>query len=56
MNAFMRDKISTLVEFPLTDLDLTDFVKHKTHERQVYDLFAVSNHMGGLGGEMITLS
>lgn len=56
-NRTFRDKLDNLVEFPLTDFDLTDRVGDKTWiqqerggERLVYDLFAVDNHYGGLGG------
>eukprot|EP00727_Mastigamoeba_balamuthi_P010597 m51a1_g616 putative ubiquitin carboxyl-terminal hydrolase 11 (873) ;mRNA; f:101802-105321 len=48
-----RDKLDNLVDFPLVGLDLTRFVVgpdpagDKTY---IYDLYAVSNHMGGLGG------
>jgi ubiquitin carboxyl-terminal hydrolase 4/11/15 len=52
-----RDKLDNLVEFPLRDFDLTDRVGDKTWIQQerggeelVYDLFAVDNHYGGLGG------
>ncbi len=39
-----------LVEFPLEGLDLSSFVLSKTDKPPIYDLFAVSNHSGGLGG------
>lgn len=52
-----RDKIDTLIDFPLVDLDLRDIVKHWEkggsggEERPpIYDCYAVSNHFGGLGG------
>jgi ubiquitin C-terminal hydrolase len=49
-----RDKITTLVEFPLEGLDLTPYLQSKcgagTGELAIYDCFAVSNHMGGLMG------
>ncbi|KAG8687461.1 CSN-associated deubiquitinating enzyme Ubp12 [Ceratobasidium sp. 423] len=45
----MRDKIDALVEFPITGLDLNDRVG-ESEEECVYDLFAVDEHMGGLGG------
>lgn len=64
-----RSKIQTLVNFPIYDLDLSefelarkDFGKHKEHhvddhfdhpvppQRSIYDLVAVSNHMGSLSG------
>ncbi len=48
-----RDKIDTLIDFPLTDLDLRSVVKHNNWEvgqEPIYDCYAVSNHFGGLGG------
>ena len=50
------DKIDVPVDFPIEGLDLTDLALGKGTEtstssrRQVYDLFAVSNHYDGLGG------
>jgi ubiquitin carboxyl-terminal hydrolase 4/11/15 len=46
-----REKIGRLVDFPLHGLDLSRFVRGAQEETApVYDLFAVSNHMGGLHG------
>eukprot|EP00501_MAST-03F_sp_TOSAG23-6_P000861 GSMAST32.ASY1.ANO1.897.1 assembled CDS len=46
-----RDKISSMVDFPLEGLDLSPFVMSATNDDDyIYDLFAVSNHSGGLGG------
>ncbi|CAH8518181.1 unnamed protein product [Schistosoma rodhaini] len=46
-----HDKIDTLLEFPLTGLNLTSRVlEKKPDEKFIYDLVAVSNHMGYLGG------
>lgn len=46
-----RDKITSLIDFPLEGLDLRGMVSHYTQEEKpVYDLYAVSNHYGGLGG------
>lgn len=46
-----RDKIDALIEFPIEALDLTDRVGNKEEgKEQIYDLFAVDNHYGGLGG------
>eukprot|EP00455_Lapot_gusevi_P051558 TRINITY_DN7719_c0_g1_i17.p1 TRINITY_DN7719_c0_g1~~TRINITY_DN7719_c0_g1_i17.p1 ORF type:complete len:137 (+),score=25.05 TRINITY_DN7719_c0_g1_i17:315-725(+) len=48
---FSRDKITTAVDFPLTALDLTQFTAADApHPPGRYDLFAVANHMGSLGG------
>jgi len=47
----LRDKISTFVDFPVKGLDMTNRVlSNKTGEPLIYDLYAVSNHFGGLGG------
>ncbi|KAL3786551.1 hypothetical protein HJC23_006801 [Cyclotella cryptica] len=46
-----RDKIDTLIDFPLNNLDLREFVTHwEEGEEPIYDCYAVSNHFGGLGG------
>ncbi|KAL7467546.1 hypothetical protein ACHAXS_007788 [Conticribra weissflogii] len=46
-----RNKIDTLIDFPLNDLDLRDVVMHwDDGEEPIYDCYAVSNHFGGLGG------
>jgi hypothetical protein len=49
-NRYWRDKIGTLVDFPLEGLDMSNWLVKKTGESPIYDLYAVSNHMGGLGG------
>ncbi|KAJ1299573.1 hypothetical protein OPQ81_002539 [Rhizoctonia solani] len=47
----MRDKIDALIEFPITGLDLNARVGEGGETGGcVYDLFAVDEHMGGLGG------
>ncbi|ORZ14952.1 hypothetical protein BCR41DRAFT_80413 [Lobosporangium transversale] len=46
-----RDKIDAMVDFPIEGLDLsTKTLKENNREDNIYDLFGVSNHMGGLGG------
>lgn len=46
-----RDKIDLFIDCPLYDLDLSQFVLNPTEKINAkYDLIAVSNHMGGLGG------
>jgi len=47
---YWRDKLDTYVEFPLKGLDLTPFTQGEHKPTQLYDLFAISNHYGGLGG------
>lgn len=49
---FTREKLDSIVEFPLRDLDFSDFLLRKTLSSEEppsrYDLIAVSNHYGGL--------
>eukprot|EP00741_Cyanophora_paradoxa_P015306 tig00000194_g14775.t1 len=52
---YTRDKIETLVSFPINGLNMAPYIAgpdrdHVTHGHAIYDLFAVSNHFGGLGG------
>eukprot|EP01103_Thecamoeba_quadrilineata_P004151 TRINITY_DN1387_c0_g1_i4.p1 TRINITY_DN1387_c0_g1~~TRINITY_DN1387_c0_g1_i4.p1 ORF type:complete len:787 (+),score=121.77 TRINITY_DN1387_c0_g1_i4:945-3305(+) len=45
------EKVTTFVEYPLTDLDLSSVVNDpQEKENAVYDLIAVSNHSGHPGG------
>jgi ubiquitin C-terminal hydrolase len=47
-----RDKIDSLVDFPLNDLDMSPYVLSHAPRgtAPVYDLYAVVNHFGGMGG------
>lgn len=45
-----RDKIDDKVDFPVEGLDLSNKVGFPEGKSLVYDLFAVDNHYGGLGG------
>lgn len=45
-----REKISSMVDFPIEGLDMGPFVMNGDGDDYIYDLFAVSNHSGGLGG------
>lgn len=47
-----RDKIDTLVEFPVDNLDMSEYVLNPAQKKQkmIYNLIGVSNHFGGLGG------
>ncbi|UPX21192.1 Ubiquitinyl hydrolase 1 [Ascochyta rabiei] len=45
-----RDKIDDKVDFPVEGLNLTGKVGFPEDKSLVYDLFAVDNHYGGLGG------
>ena len=42
-------KIENLVEFPIEGLNLKEYLPNK-NEDNIYDLFAVANHVGGLHG------
>jgi ubiquitin carboxyl-terminal hydrolase 4/11/15 len=49
--AHRRDKLDVLVDFPIEGLDLSSRVVEKEDgKEEVYDLFAVDDHWGGLGG------
>ena len=39
-----------MVKFPLHNLNLSELISSPQRDAPVYDLYAVSNHMGGLGG------
>eukprot|EP00457_Paulinella_chromatophora_P001305 gb/GEZN01001307.1/.p1 GENE.gb/GEZN01001307.1/~~gb/GEZN01001307.1/.p1 ORF type:complete len:930 (+),score=171.77 gb/GEZN01001307.1/:25-2814(+) len=46
-----REKITTYVDFPMQGLDMGPWlVNPEEKENAIYDLFAVSNHFGNLGG------
>ncbi|KAK4169407.1 ubiquitin carboxyl-terminal hydrolase [Cladorrhinum sp. PSN259] len=50
-SGFRRDKLDTLVDFPVEGLDLSSRVIDKEDGKQeIYDLIAVDDHWGGLGG------
>ncbi|KAJ8603331.1 hypothetical protein MRB53_042184 [Persea americana] len=50
-NRRFNDKIDIMVDYPVEGLDLADRVGLKEEGKSyVYDLFAVDNHYGGLGG------
>lgn len=45
------DKLNMVVDFPINGLDISEFVSSKGDENSlIYDLIAVDNHYGGLGG------
>jgi len=51
MTSFLsRSKLDNLVEYPLTGLDMSEFVSGPQQGPHMYDCFAVSDHMGGMGG------
>jgi ubiquitin C-terminal hydrolase len=47
---YLKNKLDTFVNFPIRNLDLSKYVKSKDGQPHVYDLYAISNHYGGLGG------
>ncbi|XP_069085173.1 ubiquitin carboxyl-terminal hydrolase 15 isoform X4 [Pleurodeles waltl] len=47
---YMRDKLDTLVDFPILDLDMAEFLINPNAGPSRYNLIAVSNHYGGMGG------
>ncbi|KAL8207878.1 hypothetical protein R6Q57_007290 [Mikania cordata] len=49
---FLKNKLDTFVDFPIHNLDLSKYVKNKDScgGFSVYELYAISNHYGGLGG------
>merc|ERR1712152_8236 len=49
-NRYWRDKIDTVIDFPTKGLDMTQYVINSQHGVAIYDLLAVSNHYGGMGG------
>ncbi|XP_018492840.2 putative ubiquitin carboxyl-terminal hydrolase 11 [Raphanus sativus] len=46
----VKSKIDTFVDFPIRDLDLSKYVKNREGESYLYELYAISNHYGGMGG------
>lgn len=50
-SGWRRDKLDVFVDFPIENLDLTSRVIQKEEGKdEVYDLIAVDDHYGGLGG------
>lgn len=53
--SYYKDKLEDVVSFPLTGLDLSDFILSNKNpdgslkESIIYDLYAVSNHFGNMG-------
>ena len=42
------NKINFLVDFPITGLNMREYVINNEYEPLVYDLFAIANHSGGI--------
>jgi ubiquitin carboxyl-terminal hydrolase 4/11 len=50
-SAMRRDKLDVFVDFPIEGVDLTSrVIESEEGKQEVYDLFAVDDHWGGLGG------
>jgi ubiquitin C-terminal hydrolase len=47
---YLKNKLDTFVNFPIRNLDLSKYVKSKDGRSHMYELYAISNHYGGLGG------
>uniref|UniRef100_A0A7N0T7J2 Ubiquitin carboxyl-terminal hydrolase n=1 Tax=Kalanchoe fedtschenkoi TaxID=63787 RepID=A0A7N0T7J2_KALFE len=49
---YWKNKLDSFVDFPIHKLNLSKYVKSNEVSAQsnVYDLYAISNHYGGLGG------
>ncbi|XP_062200274.1 ubiquitin carboxyl-terminal hydrolase 9-like [Phragmites australis] len=49
---YMKNKLDTFVNFPIHDLNMSKYVKQTStsDQRPMYELYAVINHYGGLGG------
>lgn len=46
----MKHKLETFVNFPIHDFDVTKYVANKHNSRrQLYELYALTNHYGGMG-------
>lgn len=45
-----KSKLDTFVDFPMDDLDLEPYSAGPKDGNGKYELFAVSNHFGGMGG------
>ena len=50
-NRSFRDKLEIFVDYPVEGLDMTDkIIMNEENKSLIYDLIAVDNHYGGLGG------
>ncbi|XP_020266514.1 ubiquitin carboxyl-terminal hydrolase 8 [Asparagus officinalis] len=48
---FLKNKLETFVDFPIDDLELSDYIAYKTQQpSHRYRLYAISNHYGSMGG------
>ncbi|XWS73790.1 hypothetical protein CRYUN_Cryun02cG0159600 [Craigia yunnanensis] len=50
-NRFLKNKLETYVDFPIGNLDLSNYIGYRNGElSNRYMLYAVSNHYGSMGG------
>ncbi|XP_074303699.1 ubiquitin carboxyl-terminal hydrolase 10-like isoform X2 [Silene latifolia] len=51
-NRYLKNKLDIFVNFPIRNLDLGKYSKSKdaSNHPYIYELYAISNHYGGLGG------
>ncbi|KAB2066169.1 hypothetical protein ES319_A09G140900v1 [Gossypium barbadense] len=48
---FFKNKLETYVDFPIHDLNLSNYISHIDNQlSNCYQLYAVTNHYGGMGG------
>lgn len=47
---YSKNKLDSFVTFPIHNLDLSKYVMSKDGKPYIYELYAISNHYGGLGG------
>ncbi|WCJ34160.1 Ubiquitin carboxyl-terminal hydrolase 8 [Euphorbia peplus] len=48
---FMKNKLETYVDFPTENFDLSNYISYKDGQSSnCYELYAISNHYGGMGG------
>lgn len=48
---YLKNKLETYVDFPIHDLDLSNYIAQKSGESSHrYLLYAISNHYGSMGG------
>ncbi|XP_074564910.1 ubiquitin carboxyl-terminal hydrolase 8-like isoform X2 [Curcuma longa] len=47
---FSNNKLEMFVDFPIHDLDLSGYLACKSKEPSKYQLYAISNHYGNMGG------
>jgi len=49
-NKYWREKLETFVNYPVRGLDLSSRLTVQPEQPPIYDLYAVSNHFGSMGG------